>query len=313
MIDTEQTFTRYLLGELSETERTALEEKYFGDSQLFDQLLKTENDLLDDYARGRLSSPLRQRLEQRYLAHPERRGRLKFAEALIARLGDAEQANPSAVAAPSALARLRASLRAGVPTLAFSTVLAALLICVVGLWFLADRTARLRRELNDSQSARGMDQQRERELQQQVTGERQRAEQLSSELERLRSELQTVHSTSQPPGFASLILTIGGVRGAQTGPPATLVIPQGVLLARFHLNLKDNVYRAYVAEFRSADGRDIVRRAGLRAQGKVRARLSVLVPANKFPDGDYVLTLKGVTPEGELEDISKSLFRVEKK
>ena len=55
MNDPEQIATRYLLGELAEPEQTALEEKYFADPQLFDQLVKAETELVDDYARGRLS------------------------------------------------------------------------------------------------------------------------------------------------------------------------------------------------------------------------------------------------------------------
>src|SRR6266550_2295052 len=110
MTNAEEIMTRYLLGELPEPERAALEENYFRDARLFDQLQKTENDLLDDYARDRLTPPLRQTLERHYLAHPARRARLKFAEALVARLDASEQfhlaAAPSVAASTSPWARL---------------------------------------------------------------------------------------------------------------------------------------------------------------------------------------------------------------
>ena len=46
---------RYLLGELSESEQSDLEEKYFTDPQVFNQVLKTERELVDAYVRGQLS------------------------------------------------------------------------------------------------------------------------------------------------------------------------------------------------------------------------------------------------------------------
>ena len=46
---------------------------------------------------------------------------------------------------------------------------------------------------------------------------------------------------------------------------------------------------------------------------KSGANFRFAVPASKFTSGDYILTLKGVMPSGEVEDVSKSLFRVEKK
>jgi hypothetical protein len=37
------------------------------------------------------------------------------------------------------------------------------------------------------------------------------------------------------------------------------------------------------------------------------------VPARKFAGGDYILTLRGVNRDGEIDDLSKSIFRVVKK
>jgi hypothetical protein len=37
------------------------------------------------------------------------------------------------------------------------------------------------------------------------------------------------------------------------------------------------------------------------------------VPAGKLESGDYVLTLSGVNPDGQVDELSKSLFRVVKR
>lgn len=306
--------TRYLLGELSEPERTTLEEKYFSDARFFDQLEKAESDLLDDYARGRLSAPLRQRLEQHYLTHPERRARLRFAEALVTRLDAIEQSDSAAAATPSRAPFLE-RFRARAPVFAFSAALTALLFLVAGLWFFVNTTNRLRQELSEAQSARTVHEERERELQQQIADEQARADKLASDLDNLRTELQTAGQGAKPPAplFATLLLTVGGIRGPETGPPATLVIPTGAAQARLQLNLKDTDYPAYTVVLQAAGGNQVFKRERLLPLSKLRPALVLIVPTDKLLAGDYILTLKGVTHAGETEDVSKSLFRVERK
>src|SRR5215831_10635903 len=82
--------TRYLLGELSDDERTSLEERYVADPSVFDAVARAESDLVDDYVRGTLAPAARERFERVYLAHPQRRERVKFAEALLTRLDRTE-------------------------------------------------------------------------------------------------------------------------------------------------------------------------------------------------------------------------------
>src|SRR5438876_3642122 len=92
MNNPEQMMAHYLLGELSESEQADLEQRYFADSAVLDRLAQIECDLMDDYARDRLSPLMRERFEQVYLASPERRARLRFSEALVTKLDrDASQ------------------------------------------------------------------------------------------------------------------------------------------------------------------------------------------------------------------------------
>ena len=306
--------TRYLLGELSEAEQTELEEKYFADSTLFDQLTRVESDLIDDYARGRLSSPVRARFEQYYLANPRRRARVKFADAFVTRV---DQMEPFAsVAAPriSLWEQILTGLKRPSPVLAFSAALAGLLLIGAVVWLLVD-SARLRRQLNEAQASRAAREQTERELKEQIATERARTDQLTADLDRLRS--QQLPSPSPPsqtaPTIASLVLAISGARSGDTGSPATLVIPPGADKARFKLNLREGGYKSYVVVMQTADGKQIFRSGRLLAGNQTHPSLAFIVPAARFSAGDYILTLKGVTAGGEAEDVSKSLFRVEKK
>ncbi|HEX8351739.1 MAG TPA: hypothetical protein VF611_02360 [Pyrinomonadaceae bacterium] len=108
----ERNIRRYLLGEMSEAERAALEQEYFVDRQLFDRVMRVENELVDGYARGLLPPPTREQFIRHYLAHPRRRERAEFAEALAARLaaaGEVAAASPSH--SESWFGRLTASVR----------------------------------------------------------------------------------------------------------------------------------------------------------------------------------------------------------
>jgi anti-sigma factor RsiW len=308
MTNQEQRIQRYLLGQLPEAEQAALEEAYFNDRRLFDQMVQVENELVDKYARGLLSPATRESFEKHYLAHPKRRERANFATALATRLD--ERSEVVAVYQPSAGSpwnRLLASMRG--PKLAWGFSVALLLMTVVAAWFLLE-TRRLRQDLNAQE-------QRERELQQQATNERQRAEELAAELERRRDVQPAVSPSPTPirsaPAFATLILSVGGTRSIDGAAPALLVIPPGTEQVRIQLNLRENAYASYRVVVQAADGREIFASARLIAK---RARSGVTVtltlPAQKFANGDYILTLRGVSKTGEVEDASKSFFRVER-
>jgi len=310
----------YLLGELSDSEQVALEEKYFADSQVFDEMTQVESDLVDDYVRDRLPVQARKQFEQSYMINPKRRERVKFAQALATGLDRTEA--PSAVAQKSVKmvseqrGLLKSLRRLGLAP-AFSLAIVSLLIAVIGIWSFIE-ARRMRQELADTTIRAGQEQ-RERELQQQVAAERARADQLAADLERLRSqqhpETKPTQSARPAPTFASLLLTVGpGVRGTDTGPATTLVIPPGTEQVRIGLKMKEHEYRSYHVSLQAVGGREIFSRQNIRpGTSRSGAAFTFSLPASTFSTGDYILTLKGTTRSGGVEDLSKSIFRVEKK
>ncbi len=314
MRESDQTINRYLLGEMSEAEQTALEQNYFADSQLFAQVVEAEQDLVDQYARGQLAPETRQRFEEHYLAHPKRRERADFAHALTTHVHlPYSIADPPSSRAESWWSRLWVSISG--PRLGWALSLVVLLLIGGLVWF-AIQARRLHQELARTEAERAQQEEQRRDLQRQIEGERARANGLASQLDQLRSA-QQAHPAPTPPGqsaptFAALILNVAGVRGADTGPAATLSIPSGTEQARIQLNLRANEYKTYSIVIQTADGKQVFKRDGLQSQNKKRASLAVTVPANRFSGGDYILTLKGVTQSGDIEDVSKSLFHVNK-
>ena len=115
MTNSDEMMTRYLFGELSEAEQSQLEARYFTDAQTFDQLTQLETELVDSYARGRLSTRMRERFERAYLGNPDRRARLRFGEALAAKLDEiaaSRVAERTGVGGSSWWQRFSSSLRA---------------------------------------------------------------------------------------------------------------------------------------------------------------------------------------------------------
>lgn len=317
MNNREQTIERYLLGELTEAEQAALEQEYFSDQRLFEQIVEIENELVDKYARGLLSTPKRDHFKEYYLDHAQRRERARFAEALQAKLEQAKEVEAAASTRTETwYQRLSVLLRG--PRLAWAFSIAVLLFAVLAGWFFIE-TRRLRQELARTESERGAREGRERGLQQQVTNEQRRAEELSQELDRLRMQQLAASPSPSPENklastFATLVLTIGGTRGTDASPPAVLQIPAGTEQVRLQLNLRENNYSRYQVVLQSAAGSTIFTSRQLTAVNKkTGANLTVVVPARIFPAGDYVLTLRGVSKTGGVEDVSKSLFRVERK
>jgi hypothetical protein len=152
---------------------------------------------------------------------------------------------------------------------------------------------------------------------QQVAEERKRADELAAELERLRTQPQPLRpepSVRPAPAFVSLLLTVGGIRGTETGPPSTLVIPPETARVLLQLNLKGHDYPSYRAVLQAVGGGELFSRQGLRPQTtRSGASFAFTLPAHKFATGDYLLTLSGVSRDGEVDEVSKSLFRVERK
>src|SRR5262245_57485020 len=85
----EGAFASYILGELSEPRRQALEQGYFLDKQIFEDLLATENRLVDDYVRGRLALSRRERLEQYVLSSERGRRKVRFATGFLKNIDSA--------------------------------------------------------------------------------------------------------------------------------------------------------------------------------------------------------------------------------
>jgi hypothetical protein len=78
----EMNLKSYLLGTLSEPERTVIDRGILTNEDDFEQVLLAEDDLIEDYLQDNLSAIERLHFEQCFLADPERQQKLQLARAL---------------------------------------------------------------------------------------------------------------------------------------------------------------------------------------------------------------------------------------
>lgn len=310
----EDLIERYLLGELSAAEQTALENEYFVDQARYDRLCKAEDDLLDRYARGSLSPADRERVERQYLTNPWRRRHVEFAGAL-AQVIDEELAARSAakrtadVSWRSQLAALPRGLRGA---LRLIPAIATLLVVLGGMWF-AIKTSRLREQIEEAQREVEAQRRSAQTQARQITDLDTQREQLTEERDRLQAQLQAVKSSSSygAPALAFLTLSVDTFRSAGAQEPHKLVIPRGVVEVRLRLNLPENGFPAYQVTLLTADGSEVFSKNGLRPRaGKAGDFVIASVPASKLASGDHVLALSGIISTGEAEPLGKFLIKV---
>src|SRR5437867_8722618 len=79
----DQLFSRYLLDDCSDDERRQVEEQFFANDETFARVCELEEDILERYRRGELTSEERGQFERAYKSSP-RRDRVLFSRALDA-------------------------------------------------------------------------------------------------------------------------------------------------------------------------------------------------------------------------------------
>jgi hypothetical protein len=299
----ERLMRRYLLGELPEPEQSALEERYFSDSERLDEVWAVENQLVDDYARGRLSRKERKRFESHYLASPRHRDHVEFARMLF-EAADEESAGETT---SSRRDWLMATLRG--PQLAWGLSLAALLLIVIGGAWLLNERSQLHDQLAALRSERATTQERERELADQIAAQRRQNDQLTAELEQSRARQAAATSETPRPAIFSFLLTSGLLRGS--GEPQSLTIPRGADQIELRMRLETADHTSYQAAIRTVEGAEVFSHRNIKPRaGRNGATIAIKAPKTKLSSGDYILTLSGLNSAGAAEEVNRYFFRV---
>lgn len=296
--------SRYLLGQLSETEEAALEQAFFADDEMFERMWEVENDLVDRYVRGRLATDEREQFERHYLASPQHRRRVATARNLLDAADQSASAPGTLEARPSFLQRLTERMRFS-PAWQFAMAAGMILLMAGGGWLLLER-ARLQNTIAAMQAENKAQKIREQELANQITAGTSQRDQLSVELERLRKQPTEPGQSPQPQPVLrifSFALSPIGVRGSAG---QILALPPDADQVQLQLTAPSGDWQSFQAGIRTAERKPVWSRQLKPRAGKVMVR----VPAAKLPFNDYILTLSGVNRAGEIQEINRYSFRV---
>ncbi|MEW6210911.1 MAG: hypothetical protein AB1631_21280 [Acidobacteriota bacterium] len=305
---------RYLLGDLSEEERIRLEEEFFTDDELFEEMVALEEELMYDYAQGRLTGRERELFERRFLVTKADREKLEVVGAISSRL--AARARAKRAGRQAGLWRkLVAFFQVQNPALQLGFAVATL-VALIGCVWLATETIRLRDQIGEIEAAKEA---QARDLGERMEDQQAKAQELTSQLEGERSERERLardlareKSRSQEqilPAIISFVLTPGSVRGG--GEIKRLAIPPVARALRLQLNIRKKAdYRSYRATLLSAEGEEVWSQDRLPHAGQ---SVYLRLPAAALKEGDYELTLQGMTAGRDFEEVATYYFSVVRK
>jgi hypothetical protein len=200
---------------------------------------------------------------------------------------------------------------------------AALLLLIIGGWWAIARISRLQNRVDQLEAEKAKTP--AGDLQRQLDDERAKTGELAKQLQQERDERQKLEQTyasqreddSTDPtrreqngtGTFAIVLSPGMTRDA--GGMKKVSIPRGASNVQLTLAVEGEAYRTYRASLQTAEGKEIAARGKLRPQPKgTSVTVSFSVPAKPLSNGDYQISLYGITSTGASEKVGTYTFRV---
>ena len=309
---------RYILGTLSEEEKTRLEESYFVDDAEFEEFEIAEDELIDRYVRGELSREESDRLEKTLATSPRMIERVQFARVMASKL--APESVPAAAAAtveqPPPVSEKTSWWQGlfGFPTASRAPAMAlsfSVLLLLAGGTTLLVAYLNLREQSRLLAAQQAVLEQRQRELDKQAADLKAKNDELASQFQ-LPSPTPAPSQQPTPEtatrGILALTLSAGATRSTGAGNSIRLLSETSEV--QLTLNLRDTDYPSYRATLIHADRGEVTYRSGLRPQTTRRGVvLTLRVPAKQLIPGDYNVSVHGVTANGS-EPVDDYTFRV---
>jgi len=308
---------RYLLGTLSDEERARLEERYFSDDAMFEEIEIAEEELIDRYVRGELSRSDADRFAATVAGSSRIAERVEFArvwkDKIAATPLDQQLVTPIVKQRESDRERLGwwqklfGPTHAGTPILAYAMLA---LIFVVGAIALLAGWLRIREQSRQLAAQQAALEQRQRDLDKQAADLKNQLDEVAGRSPQpTPTEAPKQVETPSPPNersFVALTLSPGGTRSQ--GSHDEIRIAPGTQYVRITLNVSDTNYSSYQAVVLTAERKRVFPSGPLRLRpGGV---LIFNVPANKLSQGDYSVSLTGRTATGASEPLPDYQFRV---
>jgi hypothetical protein len=311
----EELLKRFLLGDLSETERAEVEDRFLADDDFFQGLLIGEDDLIDAYMRGELPAAESALFERCCLSTQRGRQRVEFARTLFNSLSGKTETIVATREQNATVSWWRTLFDKFVgrrPVLSFTLAAALLVVILGGIWVLRERGRT--RFTSEPEQARQTTPAPPQESTPPSINAPLEPEQPQREKETSNSAppRETPKKTSPTsPVIATFTLVPGMVRGE--GGAGALILPDAATEARLRLMLESEGYKQYRATLSTAEGRRVWSRVLTNGSSKKSAHLTLKLPADLLKSGDYVLDLSGANGGGNWESVADYSFRIVRK
>jgi hypothetical protein len=319
-LNDQEQIRRYLLREVSDQEGAQVEMRIMVEEGYAEEVSMLEDELVDEYLGGGLTSGQRARFEASYLATPEGREHMNFAVAFQRHVSAMNTGNKVPNERDSKSGLFRSGWFAAQRPTSLALAVLVLLLLVLSSWLLL-RVRRADRELDRVKSELASTREQSLSTAQQRAAERDG---------RLRSEEETRHQkasfeaeiaslkrqgTSAPGGAESiaLVLSAGQQRGG--GQIKPLTVQPGANTVRIRLILPESIhYHIYRATLRPNGGQEIVLPDGLPATRRGSGKSVIAgLPVQSLDSGDYSLTLYGGQPDDKSTYVATYGFRLIKR
>jgi len=329
LTDGQEMAMRYLLGSLPEEERTRLEQQFFSDDQVFEELEIAEDELIDGYVRAELSTDDRRQFEK-LLVSSRLAERVELAR-ILAKKVSRSSPQPQLITGPREVSKPQVDQQKvpwwknlfGFVTLSprhravFAGSLALMLLSTVALFFVWTRLrAESQRLAAEQQQLEKLRERIEEEIARNddLEGSLKRTEQEKEEQMRLLKDYQEKLEAARRP-TVGLVLPYflgpsSGTRGVGGGTKP-IELRQGVSAYDLYLDVSGGEYSRYNARVEDLKRKPISRYPSLKPEprqgGKyIRCRVS----AKDLSPGNYIVHVDGITESNEPEDFNDYLFSV---
>ncbi len=316
VLEQEKRFQRYILNDLPENERTEIEDSYMADGEFFDLVQIAEDELVDDYVRGRMASRDRSLFEKNYLCVQDHRQRVETARALLA-IADARAAERPAVNA-TPWQRLQLALRFDSPGIRWALA-AGFMLAVLGGPVMVLRINRLSAELDSVRGEQRALQQREQGLRDELALQKDKDESLSDDLTqekrergRLEEDIAKLREAQspQPP----VVFSLGSSNtGHFPGQPETLEVPRGAETVRLQMPLFEDTFQDYLITVKDTQGKEVLQRSLQSTKTTRGSVVSLRLPTRQLNAATYHLTLSGTHDKKTFEELTSYDLRIVKK
>jgi len=314
--------TRFLLGELSEEERREVEERFLGDNEFFEQMLASEDALLDGYLSGTLDEKDQLRAKTLFESSSEQRQYVENTKRILALVqpdvvrdetvavaerndgpDSSERKSEPQESTPHSLTMPPPYLASRFSALVWSIV--ALAFMLLGSWslYLAYRHRNLSaKEAAAEQSAR--------QANETLNAEVARRDQLTEELESERRKNESLLAQLQSKGSQTTVtLEPGHLERSDKSTLPTIKVNTSLLKIRLVLD-SDTKFEQYSVLITTFEGRK-VQSLSLTANQVQQGMLIMTLPVDIFGSDDFRIELSGASAGGDFKHLDDYAFRLE--